>query len=325
MRIAVTSLIALAISIATIGSARAQTAEAETLFREGKKLIKAGKTAEACEKFEASDRLEPTAGTELNLGRCREKLGQLTSAWAMYVKAAGNSKRGDPKKYDEAKKRAAALEKKLIYLTISVPADSAIDELIIRRNGTSIDRALWNQPTPVDPNDYTIAAEAPGHTPWSVTIAVKTKNKTVDVPKLEAVPTKAVEPKPEPVEAIATPEPTRRKPVVEHEPRKYKSTVTALGVVAGGAFVIAIGAGLYANHLESESDKLCPMPLCADPHGVDLNGSAHTYGWIANGGWALGGLAAVGAITAWFVGAPTDSVAIVPTLDHAGLAVVGHF
>src|ERR1044071_9787666 len=57
--------------------ARAQSAEAEALFRDGRALIKAGKLASGCDRLAASERLESSVGTLLNLGDCREKLGKL--------------------------------------------------------------------------------------------------------------------------------------------------------------------------------------------------------------------------------------------------------
>jgi len=76
--------------IASPTPARAQSAEAEVLFREGKRLMKEGKLAEACDKLEASDRLESSIGTLLNLADCREKNKQLVSAWLAFHKAVGS-------------------------------------------------------------------------------------------------------------------------------------------------------------------------------------------------------------------------------------------
>jgi hypothetical protein len=332
MRIATSSLVALAISIAMPATVHAQAAEAETLFREGKKLIAKGQYAEACEKFEASDRLDATAGTELNLARCRDKLGQTSSAWAMYVKAAANSKHGtsphDKQKYDEAKRKAAELEKRLIYLTISVPTEAAVEGLVIKRNQTSIDHALWNQATPVDPDEYTISAEAPDHKAWSVTVAVKTKSKTIEVPALEATEHEVevhTESHPDVVEPPVEPPAPKR----VARGAKHGSTAVTLAVVGGSAFVIALGLGFYANHVEGESDKTCPDPLCADKNAVDRNSSARTAGLIANISWGIGGIAVVGAAAAWWFGRPseTDKVSLAPLVgrDQAGLVLGGRF
>src|SRR5215475_3725385 len=102
---------ALAIVIAMTAVAHAQSPEAEALFREGRKLMKRQSYAAACDKFEASERLEPAIGTELNLADCRQRNGQLASAWAMFVKATQTAKRSrDRKREAEAHDRARYLE-----------------------------------------------------------------------------------------------------------------------------------------------------------------------------------------------------------------------
>ena len=103
--------------------AHAQSADAEALFRDGRNLIRRGKTAAGCDKLAASERLESSVGTLLNLGDCREKLGKLASAWAAFRKAEAMAKRsgGDDKRRDEAARRAAQLEPRLANLEIDVP------------------------------------------------------------------------------------------------------------------------------------------------------------------------------------------------------------
>ena len=52
-------------------------AQAEALFRQGKEQMAAGKYAEACAAFEASQKAEAATSTLLNLANCREKNGEL--------------------------------------------------------------------------------------------------------------------------------------------------------------------------------------------------------------------------------------------------------
>ena len=73
------TLLALLISAGTAVAQPGDTVGAEALFREGKRLLKDGKTAEACDKFAASDHLDRSAGTLLNLADCREKNHQLAT------------------------------------------------------------------------------------------------------------------------------------------------------------------------------------------------------------------------------------------------------
>ena len=69
------------------GTIHVWNAAAEALFREGRALIKHGKLAAGCDKLEASEKLESSVGTLLNLGDCRERLGKPATAWAAFRKA----------------------------------------------------------------------------------------------------------------------------------------------------------------------------------------------------------------------------------------------
>ncbi len=81
------------IAVATLAAApawaqdAAKEQSAELLFQEGQQLIKDGKLAEACPKFEQSLRLDPAIGTLLSLAHCYDLSGRAASAWATYVEA----------------------------------------------------------------------------------------------------------------------------------------------------------------------------------------------------------------------------------------------
>src|SRR5689334_22968510 len=64
---------------------------AETLFREGKALLRAGDFAHACPKLAASYEQDPGTGTLLALARCQEGLGQLATAWSTYRRVVESS------------------------------------------------------------------------------------------------------------------------------------------------------------------------------------------------------------------------------------------
>src|SRR5206468_5012920 len=126
------------------------------LFQEGRRLIKQGRIAIGCDKLAASERLESSVGTLLNLGDCREKLGKLASAWAAFRKAEAIAKRAgdDHKREAEAHRRAGKLEPKLASLAIEVP--HRIDGLVVRRDGEQLDVAAWNVALPIDIGTCTI-------------------------------------------------------------------------------------------------------------------------------------------------------------------------
>ncbi|MGE3543977.1 MAG: hypothetical protein AB7L28_08595 [Kofleriaceae bacterium] len=310
------------------GTASAQSPEAEALYREGRQLVKRGQIAAGCEKFAASERLESSIGTLLNLGDCRERLGAVASAWAAFRKAEGMAKRsGSERQQAEAARRASRLEVRLPYLSIEVPARTP--GLVVRRNREPIHAAGWNTPLPVDPGQYVIVAEAPGRIPWrtTVTIGDGTKRHTVVVPALAVVPA----PRPVP-RIVADPAPSRSSAALtaRAQPPTWTST-RKLAVVLGIAGAGALGAGGYygwlAGSREDDANARCPQISCTDPEGIRLNRSARDAATRANILLAAGGGALVTGIVLWLVGAPGDDVVVAPVADshNIGVSYAGSF
>jgi len=319
--------------------ARAQTAEADVLFREGKKLLRLGKIAEACEKLDASERLESSVGTLLNLADCRERNHQLATAWATFRKtvvAAKNAR--DGKREKEARRREKLLAPRLSSLRINVPEASRVDGLTIARNGVGLERALWDQSVPVDGGGYDLVASADGYLPWTQHVQIDREAQVVelDVPKLSPAP---AAPEPPPVRAAAAPRPGQPAAAVhdddDHDdaaprdsPRPSRLTGTrgvAIGLAAVGAAGIALGItyGLRGRDREQRSDALCPTSTCDDANALSLNSDARHDARIANIGFAAGGGLFAAAVVVWIVGGPR--VAPVVARDHVGVALAGRW
>jgi hypothetical protein len=305
-----------------VAPAHAQTAEAEVLFREGKRLLADGDLAGACAKLEASERLDAAIGTELNLADCFERAGKPASAWAMFAKAEQTAKRGgDTKRAAEARRRGSELVPKLVYLTVDVADEHQLDGLVIERDGTRVDRVLWNTRMVLDPGSYKLAASAPGHLTWHATIALN-ENRSVEVPALERAPIEnpfpaAVESQPEP-EADVQPPPEAR-------PRRFVAATITLAIIGVGA--IATGAAFGQVSQELVARARCSATGCFTPLAVDENSRARRDAFVADGAFVAGGLAIASAATLWLVGWPAhaERVTVVPLARGAGLAVGGHF
>jgi len=317
--------------------AYAQSAEAEVLFREGRKLIKAGRLEPGCDKLEASEKLESSVGTLLNLGDCREKLGRYASAWAAFRKAEATAKvQGrDEKRRNEASKRAMVLESKLSQLVIMVPG--RVSGLVIKRDDEVVDTAMWNTPLPLDPDTYSVVAEAPGYKTWrtEVTVGTKLRRVVVTVPTLERAP---VAVKPEPLApttlptVVVPPPPVTATLVVEKQrsPSMWtKSRKVALGIGIVG--VAAAGTGVYfgmrSRDLEDRSNEVCPTALCDDADALRDNDRAQTAARNANILYVAGGVALATSAVIWLVGGPDKEVRIVPSVgaDRAGVSLGGTF
>jgi hypothetical protein len=308
--------------LAAGGLARAESAEAEALFNDGNQRMAEGKLAEACDAFEASNRAEPRAGTLLHLGACRERNHQLAAAWSAYKDALTRAK--DPVKRDVAAARVAAIEPRLSYLTVSLPEPSRLDGMTVMRNGAAFDPSLWNRPLPVDGGDYVIAARAPDHEDWQVTVHIDVEDArlSVSVPRLNARPG----PGAAPAQLAAASPPsgftTRR-----------KIAIGAAGVaIAGGAAGVALG--LLAGRNQSEVSATCPSPAQACMGYLAANAairSSYREALAANVAYGIAAAAAIGAGALWFTGAPdaddAPRVRVAPSLvpSEPGIVVMGRF
>jgi hypothetical protein len=285
--------------------------EAEKLFRDGRTLLKDGKLAQACESFAASSHLEPSVGTLLNLGDCRERLGQTASAWGAFIDAGRLARKLSDQRAAEADKRSHVLEATLSYLTITVSAPIA--GLAIARNQTPVDPGELAHAVPLDPGSYQITASASGFEPWSATIelAANSDRESVVIPALHAVAVVA------PPRAIA----------IQPVPRMTTTRKLGLGSLAGGG--VALGASLVlalqARSLESEARSACPSGMpCRDEGASHTSERAVTRANLAT---IVGGIgvAALGAgVALWFLGRPAE-VAPIATRDSVGVGVTGRF
>ena len=331
--------VALAGLILYVPAAGAQNAGAEALFREGRTLIKQGNLKAGCDKLEASEKLESSVGTLLNLGDCREKLGKLASAWASFRKAEAIAKRdgNDKKRQLEAKRRALKIEPDLANITIQVGPKSKSNGLVIKRDGEVIDAEVWGDAIVVDPGSHVVVAEAPGYKPWKQELSVgKGGKRWVVVPTLEPIPEP---PRPATPVVITPPAPPTTKVVIDQpapEPRyvtveRTWSTTRGIAVAVGIAGAGAIGTGIYfgnrANELASQSDAICPTTTCDDPEGLRLNERARDQAFKANVLFVAGGAAVAAATVMWFVGKPDETTVIAPSIGdtHVGASLTGRF
>jgi hypothetical protein len=318
-----------AASLFALGHAAAQNSDAEALFTEAESLESAGKIGEACDAFEASNRIEPRAGTLIRLGQCRENQKHLVSAWSAYKDALTRVK--DPAKRQLAEQRIAALEPRLSYLTVLVPDESRIDGLEIKRNGKALDPALWNRAAPVDGGVYTIIGHAPGHEEWSTTVEVapESDKASIEVPRFKEL-RKLVDETPPPDDKnkkIDDDEIGSDTPSMFTGKRKAALGVAGVGVVALAGGIVF---GMQAKSLQSEAEELCPNPVgCANAaEAQEKNDSGHSKALLANVAFGVGGAAVIGAAVLWFTGAPKatsaeESVGVAPHIapGYTGVSV----
>lgn len=152
MRITVGTVCAMLVPALAHAQSVSDQAAAEALFKQARDLMAAGDYAQACPKLVESERLDPSAGTMLNLASCYEKNGQLASAWVTFKGAAtAAQKANEPERAKLARGRVAKLEPRLPTLTITVAAEADLPGLVVTRDDEKVGRAEWGTPIPIDP------------------------------------------------------------------------------------------------------------------------------------------------------------------------------
>jgi len=247
--------------------AQSASVHAQSLFDEGRKLLQAGKLAEACAAFESSQKLDPAVTTLLNLADCREQNHQLATAWGTFVDAGRMARdKNNDKLARVASNHAKKLEPRLSKLTINVPADHQVAGLEVLRGSDPVNPASWNHALPIDGGTYTITARAPGRAPWSATRTIKVESdaQAVEIPKL-------ADAKAGPPVAVAHPGGPGGTPPVAGAPAGNPGGVASsakpnAGGTAGASPVAAPSAGGPAGSPAGSKDGAAPSrPVSADP------------------------------------------------------------
>jgi hypothetical protein len=325
--LAVASLLAAALLWSQLCSAqgrpkdpRAAVPAAQALFDEGKKLMARGAAAEACPKFEESQRLDPAIGTQFRLADCYEKIGRSASAWSTFLDAAGAARKADEGEREQAaRNRARALEPKLTRVAVAVTA--RVEGLEIVRGGVAVGEAQWGLPLPVDPGPIAVRATAPGKKPFETSVEAKGAGRTVEVrvPALEDDPNAVVTP-PVPSEPAAAPDqaPPPSAPAFRNEPAASPTPsddvdpaggrrTLALVAAAGGLVGIGVGAafGFVSMAKGGDAEGHCRGDIC-DAEGVALRDDAITMGNVSTGAFAVGVVGLAAGAVLWFT-APSPS------------------
>jgi hypothetical protein len=280
------------------GGARAaatasEKATAEALFDQAVALMNEDDVAPACDKFEASQRLDPQLGTMLRLADCWDRAGRSASAWAQFVEAeALAGKQGQAERRAMAAERAEDLKARLSMVVVEVKPPPPGFEL--RIGGVLIPKASWQTPLPMDPGKREIVAAAPGYRAWSGSVDVpKGPAETpVQIPALAKAPAAALD--------------RSAAPVAE----RSGGTQRTLSYVSGGLGILGLASagvlGYLAYRAKQDSLDYCSTrdaDLCSQP-GVDERNRARSLGNAATALSIAGGALLAGGVIL-FVTAPS--------------------
>jgi hypothetical protein len=289
---------------------------ATQLFNEGRILLDQGRIGEACAKLEESQRIEPGGGTLLNVALCHERQGRTAAAWVEFTEAMGLARRDENAlRVEFARSHIALLAPLLSRLAIQVPPGSDIPDLEVKCDGSSLARAAWGSPVPVDPGEHLIEAVAPGRLPWkqSILVGPNADSKTAVVPVLESAPIH-VEPVRSSPAASSPGGPVREPPSTaatgssrlgsasdQGGGRPEGSAAPAWIALTLGFAAAGVGTyfGIRALSEKNDADRACPNNLCST-QGESENSQAIRFANYATAGIAVGA-AGVGLATVLFM------------------------
>jgi len=279
--------------------ADAESASADESFREGHALLRDKRYAEACPKFEQSQRQDPASGTLLALAYCQELSGLLATSWANYLAAAQLAEReGHAERQSAASERVQVLSARVSRLTVVAPPELlSLPGFHLLRDGVEFERASFAVAVPMDGGPHVFLATAPGRVPWTSTVTLLSERdqKTLVLPVLDLAP-----PLPGSERAARSGQEVVTTPAqvagggAEHDPGVPLkraglafAIASAVGVGVGSAFALSA----QSKNEQSNENGHCDSSGC-DEAGTTLRNSAlsaartATWSFVASGALA---------------------------------------
>jgi hypothetical protein len=293
---------ALAVVLLSSGAAHAQAAAdstiAQSLFDEGRKLMAEKKFADACPRLERSYKLDPAAGTLLNLAVCHEGQGKTATALSEFrdsVALARRENRNDRLTF--AQKHVDALKGRICTLTVLQGGHETGLEWKV--DGAKVGTESLGIALPIDPGSHTVEASAPGMRPWQTTFEIKRdgETKALEIPALVALPK----------DTVVETHPVVAAPVAvesSHGPSPWIWVTIGVGAVGFGA--MALGG---VESLSYWSDRKAACGIGGDPNactqaGLDADKTARTWALVADIGLGVGVAGTLATILVAAVGRP---------------------
>jgi hypothetical protein len=315
-------LLAAAVALApdAMAGKASSKAAADALFREGVSLADSGKFADAAAKFKASYELDPARGTLQGMAMAEERAGKLLEAYTHFNELADQAQQaGDQSRLDIAKDRLETLRKRLADLTVvlgaGVPSGTEVTV-----DGDALPAEAAGSALPINPGTHRVEARAPDGRQFSRTITLaEAGHATVNV-TLGAAPAMTG--------MVAAP-PARADTGERAPPVHHGSSLSTVGLIVGGAGVIAAGVGGYLwIHSGKKFDDVaarCSGTRCPADAQSDID-SGHSEERWARVGLIAGGVMVATGVTLFVVGRKgDDSPSVGATIAPTGVRVHGAF
>ena len=303
---------------------RADSPTADALFREGRKAAAAADYATAAARFAESQRLDPAAGTLLNLALAEEKLGRLAAALD-HAGEAGAGLDAKDSRQGLVKALKARLEPRVPRLRIKL-ADGAPPGTVVLRDDVELGAAALALELPTEPGQHRIVVKSPGRRDAVFTVVAEERAvRTVDVAPGAAEP--AAEPSLPKDKVVVDPPASTGSPLPSSPLGAAPSRRTAGWVTLGASGILLAGSsalGVLVLQKKAVVEAHCDPSRRCDATGLEAGDAGRTLSWGATGLFAVGvvgaGVAtyllvrtetpATGAAGRWTFAAGLSSVAV---------------
>ena len=242
--------------------------DADTLFKQGKKLMEQKRYAEACASFEKSMKLDPVIGAQLNVAKCYEEWHKLGAAYNAYKVAEKMAHDAGDKREPDIHDLVQKLEPDVPRLTVKLPAELRPDQVKVTLDNQPF--STFNEAVVVDPGPHMVEYFVQGSThKQNQVVPIEKGGKqevVIEAPKAKTVTTEPTKPVEEPVKSEA---PTGR-----------NQRIAGIAVAGGGLVAIAISTimTVSAKHKYSDAlDMYCGgMTNNCDMTGLQITHEART-------------------------------------------------
>jgi len=290
-------------ALAQVGDA--ERAAARDLFKEGDELQRAGKFAEALDKFERAQQIFSAPTNMLRIAECEAALGRLVESAESYRAVVRTPlPAGSPPVFqaavDQAKGELAQVEPRVPKVVVQVQPSGLSNEQM-QIDGQNVPAALIGEPIPLDPGKHKVIVFAPGFASTEQQVTLREhESKSVQI-ALEPIPGITYAPGTPPPAGGATQPPPQSTaptgnipppppPIVDTtEPAKRKSRT---GLLFGGHLGLEVPSGNV------------PMPTSS------AGATSVGFGDVSGNGFAYGLDGGVRFARQWYIGL---------TLEHASL------
>jgi hypothetical protein len=237
-------------------------AVADALFRAGREAIELNDPETAFKRFKESYRLDPAAGTLLNLADCEIALGRLADAGEHYRRILDTLDPVDDR-IPLVRDRLAALEPRIPKLELSL-VSSAPPGTEVMRDGVRLTPASFGISLPQNVGQHELVFRSSGHLPsrYTLVLAEGETRHVVVAPGPAAAP---------------PPVPPAPAPSSPHERAPESATPVAAYWLLGAGSAAAVATGVFAWRYAAESatvDRHCPTVHGCDDEGLRAAGLA---------------------------------------------------